>query len=75
MGILKGSKKNSTKFYKIRLTNRNANVIILEHLKKRECAGIGRQARLRGVCGNAYGFKSRHSHQKTSSFDDVFFIY
>ena len=27
-----------------------------------ECAGIGRQARLRGVCLMAYGFKSRHSH-------------
>ena len=28
-----------------------------------ECAGIGRQARLRGVCFTTYGFKSRHSHQ------------
>ena len=29
-----------------------------------ECAGIGRQARLRGVCCMTYGFKSRHSHQE-----------
>ena len=28
-----------------------------------ECAGTGRQARLRGVCCMTYGFKSRHSHQ------------
>ena len=27
-----------------------------------ECAGTGRQARLRGVCCMTYGFKSRHSH-------------
>ena len=27
-----------------------------------ECAGTGRQARLRGVCQSTYGFKSRHSH-------------
>ena len=31
--------------------------------KKCECAGIGRQARLRGVCCKTYGFKSHHSHQ------------
>ena len=29
-----------------------------------ECAGIGRQARLRGVCFTTYGFKSRHSHHR-----------
>ena len=28
-----------------------------------ECAGIGRQARLRGVCRETYGFKSHYSHQ------------
>ena len=33
-------------------------------LNKCECAGIGRQARLRGVCFTTYGFKSRHSHHK-----------
>ena len=33
-----------------------------------ECAGIGRQARLRGVCGDAYGFKSRHSHHKIKGY-------
>ena len=27
-----------------------------------ECAGIGRQARLRGVCRKTYGFKSHYSH-------------
>ena len=31
---------------------------------KCECAGIGRQARLRGVCFTTYGFKSRHSHHR-----------
>ena len=29
-----------------------------------ECAGIGRQARLRGVCRKTYGFKSHYSHQQ-----------
>ena len=29
-----------------------------------ECAGIGRQARLRGVCCMTYGFKSRHSQRR-----------
>ena len=29
-----------------------------------ECAGTGRQARLRGVCFTTYGFKSRHSQQR-----------
>ena len=29
-----------------------------------ECAGTGRQARLRGVCFTTYGFKSRHSHHR-----------
>ncbi len=29
-----------------------------------ESGGIGRRARLRGVWGNPYGFKSRLSHQK-----------
>ena len=33
-------------------------------LNKCECAGIGRQARLRGVCFTTYGFKSRHSHHR-----------
>ena len=32
--------------------------------EKCECAGIGRQARLRGVCFTTYGFKSRHSHHR-----------
>ena len=27
------------------------------------CAGIGRQARLRGVCQQTYGFKSHQPHQ------------
>ena len=29
-----------------------------------ECAGIGRQARLRGVCCMTYGFKSHLPHQQ-----------
>ena len=33
---------------------------------KRESAGIGRQARLRGVCHVACGFKSHLSHQLKS---------
>ena len=33
-----------------------------------ECAGTGRQARLRGVCLMAYGFKSRHSHQASALY-------
>ena len=47
------------------LTIRRGNVIIsksLETANKRECAGIGRQARLRGVCCITYGFKSHYSH-------------
>ena len=35
-----------------------------------ECAGIGRQARLRGVCCMTYGFKSRHSHQVKNDMTD-----
>ena len=33
-------------------------------LKRCESGGIGRRARLRGVWGDSYGFKSRLSHQK-----------
>ena len=36
-----------------------------------ECAGTGRQARLRGVCRTTYGFKSRHSHHLLSGQDKV----
>ena len=42
---------------------RESSVIICE------CAGTGRQARLRGVCCTTYGFKSRHSHQKADHFN------
>ena len=38
--------------------------ISIQKLNISECAGIGRQARLRGVCFTTYGFKSRHSHHK-----------
>ena len=34
-----------------------------------ECAGTGRQARLRGVCRSTYGFKSRLSHQEKTLTD------
>ena len=39
------------------------------------CAGIGRQARLRGVCQQTYGFKSHQPHQllKKISFMRSFF--
>ena len=40
-----------------------------------ESAGIGRQARLRGVCRKAYGFKSRLSHHKTTEKSVVFIFY
>ena len=46
------------------------DIILIVELRNRqksnkcECAGIGRQARLRGVCFTTYGFKSRHSHHK-----------
>jgi len=40
-----------------------------------ECAGIGRQARLRGVCLMAYEFKSRHSHQKSTIHWVVLFVF
>ncbi len=43
--------------------------------RKCECAGTGRQARLRGVCQSTYGFKSRHSHHllkcETNKYADV----
>ena len=45
------------------------DIILIVELRNRqksnkcECAGIGRQARLRGVCFTTYGFKSRHSHR------------
>ncbi len=67
--------KNYGKFLNLILTNMNVNAIILKRSKKGtqklnkcECAGIGRQARLRGVCGNAYGFKSRHSHHRNKGY-------
>ena len=46
------------------------DIILIVELRNRqksnkcECAGIGRQARLRGVCFTTYGFKSRHSHHR-----------
>ena len=40
------------------------NTYCSEEHNKCECAGIGRQARLRGVCFTTYGFKSHHSHQR-----------
>ena len=45
--------------------------IMIERLKVNmicECAGTGRQARLRGVCQPTYGFKSHHSHQSKNWF-------
>ena len=35
-------------------------------------AGIGRQARLRGVCQPTYGFKSHRPHQIQKSESDVY---
>ena len=41
------------------------NICWLSLSSKCECAGTGRQARLRGVCRMTYGFKSRHSHHSS----------
>ena len=51
--------------------------IMIERLKVNmicECAGTGRQARLRGVCQPTYGFKSHHSHQSKNWFLTVSFF-
>lgn len=42
--------------------NTNKTKEFSEKNSKCGSAGIGRQARLRGVCFTTYGFKSRHSH-------------
>lgn len=53
--------------------NTNKTKEFSEKNSKCGSAGIGRQARLRGVCLMAYGFKSRHSHhlQATIKYADV----
>ena len=57
------------------LTNGGRVIIIIvagfPREEKRECAGTGRQARLRGVCQQTYGFKSRHSHHFPSAIRKV----
>ncbi len=39
-----------------------------------ESGGIGRRARLRGVCSSTYGFKSRLSHQEEDSESESSFL-
>ena len=71
--IFQNFQKFSEIFFKKPLTNQNLSDIIIKQSGYRaniktvknnvcECAGIGRQARLRGVCQPTYGFKSHHSH-------------
>ena len=58
--------KKSQENFKKCLTNAPFSGIILKQSIDAvcECAGIGRQARLRGVCRQTYGFKSHYSHQR-----------
>ena len=55
------------KFLKKHLTSTKAGDIIKKLARSNlicGSAGIGRQARLRGVCRTTYGFKSHLPHQK-----------
>ena len=40
-----------------------------------ESGGIGRRARLRGVWGSSYGFKSRLSHQENDRFQQKLVVF